>query len=198
MLPRLDVATLEQFALTYFRDRAKPLVELAAPYSLDDLAEAFKGLRESMKRMLNGLTPEQVAYSPDPSTYSLSEVVSHLIAAQGNTYNGLIDLGESTRPHVDPVPRDPGGGAEKDLTAGELQARLTEATEQLLTVLYETALAAEQRVEDNAYFGKISNKGLFLFQLMHDLDHFKQAQVMRRTPGFPRKPGSDTLDGVSK
>src|SRR5947208_17079814 len=113
----LDTPRLEQMTVEFFRDRRRTLPELAEPYTMDELIKSFINLRQSFTRLLSGLTMEQVVFSPDLNTYSLSEVVSHLIISQGNTYNGMLDLSASSLPHIDPVPRNPGGGAEKGLTA---------------------------------------------------------------------------------
>src|SRR5262245_11439471 len=107
-MPELDSATIEAIASEFFRSgRQKSLSDLAKPYSVDELLRAFENLRRSMGRLLNNLTEQQISFNPDENTYSLSEVVSHLIASQGNTYNALIDITSSKLPHIDPVPRNP-------------------------------------------------------------------------------------------
>jgi hypothetical protein len=183
----LDTPRLEQMAVEFFRDRRKTLPELAEPYSMDELVQSFINLRQSFTRLLNGLSEQQIAFSPDLNTYSLSEVVSHLIASQGSTYNGMLDLSSSSLPHIDPVPRNPGGGAEKGLTSQLLQERLQKATNSLLEIVKATYDPNNKLLIEDQFFGKMSPRGWMLFQLAHDLDHLKQAQVLRRSPEFPRR-----------
>jgi hypothetical protein len=187
IMPELDAATIEQMSIAYFRDRKSTLAELAAPYTVEDLLRSLQNLRQGMTRLLNGLQEHQVAFSPDPNTYSLSEVITHLIAAQGNTYNGLIDISASTIPHIDPVPRGEGAGAEKGVSATTLQLRLKEATQKYVDVVKVTAKDTDETVTEVPFFGKVTAKGWLLFQIAHDLDHLKQAQVLRRSADFPRK-----------
>src|SRR5260221_11835885 len=128
-MPPLDTASVERLVTQFFHAEHGSLSVLATPYSIDELNRAFENLRHGMWRLLNRLTEEQVMFSPDPNTYSISEVVSHLVAAQGNTYNAFLDLAASNLPHVDPVPRNPGAVAEKGLTAVMLWGRLAESSE---------------------------------------------------------------------
>ncbi|MCC7448717.1 MAG: DinB family protein [Anaerolineae bacterium] len=184
-MPELDTSTLDKLMTAFFRERRQSISELAEPYTIDELLRAFENLRRGMQRLLNGLTEEQINFNPDPNTYSLSEIVSHLVAAQGNTYNAFLDIVSSTRPHVDPVPRNPGGGAEKGLTGAILQARLQKATDELVRVVREMYdPKADKRIAFPP-FGEMTSKGWMFFQLAHDLDHLKQAQVLRRSQGFP-------------
>jgi hypothetical protein len=183
----LDTPRLEQMAVEFFRDRRKTLPELAEPYSMDELLHSFMNLRQSFTRLLKGLSEAQITFSPDANTYSLSEVVSHLVISQGNTYNGMLDLSSSTLPHIDPVPRNPGGGAEKGLTSQILLERLQKATDTLLNIVKVTYDPNNTRLIEDQFFGPMSPRGWMLFQLAHDLDHLKQAQVLRRSPEFPRK-----------
>ena len=191
-MPALDVATVERLATEFFRGKQDSLSTLAAPYSIDELIRAFENLRHAMWRILNRLSEEQIAFSPDPNTYSLSEVVSHLIASQGNTYNAFLDLANSTLPHVDPVPRNPGGGAEKGLTAVILQQRLQKGSDDLVALLKQVYKGDDAKMVKHFLFGDLTYKGWILFQVAHDLDHLKQAQVLRRSPGFPQ--GTLTTD----
>lgn len=193
-MPALDVATVERLATQFFHGKQDSLSNLATPYSIDELIRAFENLRQGMWRILNRLSEEQITFSPDPNTYSLSEVVSHLIAAQGNTYNAFLDLGDSTLPHVDPVPRNPGGGAEKGLNAAILQQRLKKGSDDLVTLLRQVYKGDDAKMVKHFLFGDLTYKGWMLFQVAHDLDHLKQAQVLRRSPNFPH--GTPTTDST--
>ncbi len=185
-MPDIDSAAIEQAALAVFRG-GQPPTKVADAYTMDELVKAFVGLRRATSRLLNGLSEEQVNFNPDEATYSLSEVVTHLIAAQGDTYNSFLDSVSSSRPHIDPVPRTAGGGAEKGLTAATVQQRLQRATDDLLQIVHETYDPTSTRQVPLGNFGLMSQKGFMLAQLIHDLDHFKQSQALRRAPSFPAR-----------
>src|SRR5689334_5147931 len=137
-MPELNTATLDKMVTEFFMNGRQPSLSIvASPFSADDLIHAFENLRRSMTRLLNGLDEIQINFSPDASTYCLSEIVSHLSAAQGLTYNAFLDIASSTLPHVDPVPRAPGGGAEKGLNGKILQERLQKATTDLIRTMRE-------------------------------------------------------------
>ncbi len=185
-MPELDTAAIDQIARKVFREGGN-FADEAEPYTIDEMLRIFGNLRSRMTSLLDGLTLDQINYNPDPLSYSLSEVVTHLTAAQGAAYNGFIDLSASTLPHIDPVPRGAGAGAEKGTTAEVLRERLQKATDDLIAVVHKTYDPANVQRIEAPRLGIISYKGLMLFQLAHDLDHVKQAQTVRRSPGFPKK-----------
>jgi hypothetical protein len=184
-MPELDAATIDQIATKVFR-RETSLNDEAEKYTIDEVLQSFSNLRLRMVQIINGLTSEQVNYNADPETYSLSEVISHLISAQGNVYNALLDIGASTLPHIDPIPRGAGAGAEKGLSSQILQERLQKATYDLIAVARQTFDPNGTTRVEIGPFGKLSHKGALLFQLYHDLDHLKQSQTVRRSPSFPK------------
>ena len=185
-MPELNAATIDQFAARVFRGEAQ-IEQIIESYSMDELLRAFEGSRRGMLRLLNGLNEAQINFTPDPNTYSLSEVVSHIVASQGNVYNAFIDLSLAERPHIDPVPRNPGGGAQKGLSAEVLQAEFQKATNDLVELARATYDPTIKTQIEYNQFGKLSYKGFMFFQLVHDLDHIKQAQTLRRSPLFPAK-----------
>ena len=187
-MPELNTATLDKMVTEFFLNGRQPSLSiLVKPFSADDLMRAFENLRRSMTRLLTDLNEVQINFSPDANTYSLSEIVSHLAAAQGLTYNAFLDIASSTLPHVDPVPRNPGGGAEKGLNGQILQARLQKATDDLLGALRNAYNPTTEKEVQHPGLGMLTLRGWMLFQLSHDLDHLKQAQTVRRSPAFPKK-----------
>jgi DinB family protein len=187
-MPELNTATLDKMVTDFFLNGRQPSLSIIVkPFSADDLIHAFENLRRSMTRLLNGLNEAQINFSPDANTYSLSEIVSHLSAAQGLTYNAFLDIASSTLPHVDPVPRNPGGGAEKGLDGQILQTRLQKATDDLIGALRNAYSPLMEKEVQHPFLGSLTLRGWMLFQLTHDLDHLKQAQTVRRSTSFPRK-----------
>ena len=190
-MPELTTAALEHLITEFFLSGGKQrLSDIARPFAIDELTRPFENLRRTMSRTLQGLTEPQVTFSPDAGTYSLSEVVTHLISAQGNTYNAFLDIACSTLPHIDPIPRGPGAGAEKGVSSADLQGRLQQATSDLIDILRKTYNPDDEREVLHPIFNNLTYKGWMLFQLAHDLDHVKQAQTLRRSAGFPPKNGA--------
>jgi hypothetical protein len=192
-MPKLDTMTLDAMLSAVYR-AGRPATEIgglisdgATPYTVQDLADAFATLRRTMQRLIAGMSSAQLDWSPDANTFSLSEIFSHVAMAQNLTYNLLLDNAASDLPHIDPVPRSAGGGSERSVPLAELQARLTKATEMLTGLIQTVIVSAEgsTRLSRHPLFGNMTAKGALLFQLGHDLDHLKQAQLLRRMPGFP-------------
>ncbi len=185
-MAEIDAAALELAANAIYGE-GKNVVEVAAGFAMPDMMRAFMNQRQNMLKLLAGLSDEQMNYSPEAEAYSLSEIYTHIVAAQGNTYNAFIDISESTRPHIDPVPRDPGGGAEKGETGARLITELDKATRDLQQLIDETydPVRDERRVKI-AGFGEMNQKAFLLLQLLHDLDHFRQARTIRRSRLFPK------------
>jgi hypothetical protein len=195
-MAKLDTTTVESIQTNLFRLNLPPsqlgakLSETADAYTLHDLVEGFESLRRSQLRLITSLSDEQVRFSHYDSDFSLSEIISHVCIAQNLTHNLLIDSTSSELPHLDPVPRGAGDGSERGLTSAELSRRLQHATDQLLTVLHLIEHLNSPRLARHPLFGMMTTKGVMLYQIGHDLDHLKQAQTVRRMPGFPAKPAS--------
>lgn len=186
-MPDIDIATLEHVAQSVFRDN-KPLPAIAEGFDIEDMLRAFQNMRRNMIKMINGMTEEQVNFNVDQETYSLSEILTHVVTSQGIVYNGFLDTGESTRPHIDPIPRGPGAGAEKGKTPALIAKELQDATDQLVSIVRETYSPKITRtVQAPNGQGGMTQKAIMMFQLMHDLDHFKQSQTLRRSHGFPSR-----------
>jgi len=185
-LAEIDAAALELAANAVYRE-GKSVIEVANTFDMSDMMRAFINQRQKMLKLLAGLTEAQVNYNPDTESYSLSEIFTHVIAAQGNTYNAFIDISESTRPHIDPVPREAGGGAEKGETAARLVVELDQVTRDLQQLIDETydPVRDEHHVKI-AGFGEMNQKAFLLLQLLHDDDHFRQARTTRRSRLFPK------------
>lgn len=200
-MPKLDTATLESLLSSFFRFDLPPsemgmkMSEGAVDYLITDLADALESLRRAQLRLITGLTDAQVNYSPDPSSFSLSEIISHVVLAQNLTHNLLIDSTIIDLPHIDPLPRGAGDGSQRGISASTLISSLQHATESLMSVIKVIA-PQPPRLARHPLFGNMTTKGVLIFQIGHDLDHLKQAQLLRRTPGFPTK--SMSLDQTTK
>lgn len=197
-MPKLDVARIEQDRAEIFRLNL-PLNQLGTqmskaiePYTVSELVEALEGLRQSMFRLLTGLEDRQVNYTPDASSFSLSEIFTHVVVGQNATYNLLLDTVSSDLPHIDPLPRGDGDGSRKGIAAKPLLEDLQRATTELIRIVREVVeptASDPSKAHDVTHplFGSMTYKAVLISQINHDLDHLKQAQLLRRFPGFPRK-----------
>jgi hypothetical protein len=193
-MPKLDTITIESLLSSFFRFDLPPselgmkMSDGVIDYSIAELADALESLRRAQLRMINGLTDAQVNYSPDPSSFSLSEIISHVVLAQNLTHNLLIDSAVIDLPHVDPLPRNAGDGSQRGISVAILISSLQTATEALLGVIRAVAPQTQStQLARHPLFGNMTTRGVLIFQIGHDLDHLKQAQLLRRTPGFPSK-----------
>lgn len=157
-------------------------LEASKRYTLDEFIETFQATRQKMRDTLDGLTDAQVAFvSPAHDTWSISETVTHLIHTQGFYYNKLLDLSTTQMPHVVEAARGFGEGAHAHVPAADLSRQLATATAQINLVLAATRRAHDpKRIEDHPFFGLCDYTTWLLLMLGHEVDHVRQAVLMRR------------------
>jgi hypothetical protein len=183
-MPELDRTTLISFFEQAFQKRSVSLLALAEPYNTEALIRAFTAQRNEILSLLSDLDDTQVNYSPDEATFSLSEIISHVVTAQGSTFNALLELSHLVMPHIDHVPQGAGAGARKSLTVDQCRNLLTEATEELADLLRQIARIDNPQPQLYPNFGMMSFKSWAIFQLLHDLDHLNQAATLRQNANF--------------
>lgn len=162
-----------------------PLMDVAAVYSIESLIRGFLVSRNGLTALLDGLDDTQVKYQPAPGEFSIGEVVSHMVAAQGGIYNALLDLSGIVMPFVAHAEGGPGGGARNTLGADALRANLREATDEIVDLMRQIARVEEPTIREYPVFGKMSPKSWIMFQIYHDYDHVAQAKAVRDSVGFP-------------
>lgn len=157
-------------------------LEASAPYSVDELIEAFYATRPRMISTIESLTDAQVAFaSPVHPFWSISESITHLIYSQNFYLNKLLDISTSQLPHQVEAARGFGEGAKQAVPAEQLRLQLSAATEQIQTAIEDTRHNHDpEKSEVNEFFGVCTYKTWMLLLLGHELDHLRQVIAMRR------------------
>lgn len=177
----LDTATLNALLLEAFNGQITWL-EASNRYPVETFIEAFYSTRTRMETVVADLTDEQAAYvSLAHPIWSISETVTHLIYSQAFYYNKLLEITTSQLPHIVEAAQGFGEGSKQGVPAALLHARLVEATQFITTALTDTRANADpQKIENNPLFGLCSYQTWVLLLLGHEVDHVRQASVMRR------------------
>lgn len=177
----LDTNALNQLLLDAFSGKISWL-EASARYSVDDFIEAFKRTRDIMQKNLVDLTDAQVSYviGGNP-TWSISEMVTHLIYSQASYYNFILEITSSELPHIAEAAKGFGEGAKTDIPAAELRENLAKATTQIYDAIERTRASNDpKKITSNALFGQCNYQTWILLLLGHEVDHVRQGIIMRR------------------
>ena len=177
----LDTTALNQLLLEGFSGKITWL-EASTRYSLEEFIEAFKRTRDLMQKNLDGLTDAQVSFVIEGNpTWSISEMVTHLIYSQAAYYNFLLDITSSTLPHIAEAAKGFGEGAKTGIAADELRANLAKATTQIYDTIERTRGNNDPtRITTTPLFGRCNYQTWILLLLGHETDHVRQGIVMRR------------------
>jgi hypothetical protein len=157
-------------------------LEASAPYSLDELVEAFYATRPRMIAALEGLTDAQVAFASAVHPFwSVSESITHLVYSQNFYHNKLLDISTSQLPHQVEAARGFGEGAKPAIPAEQLRGLLATATEQIHAAIEGTRNSHDaEKSEVTEFFGVCTYKIWVLLLLGHEIDHLRQVIAMRR------------------
>lgn len=156
-------------------------LEASTRFPLDEFIDTFYRTRERTRASLEGLTDTQVAYSSKVHPFwSISESITHLVFSQGFYHNKLLDISTSQLAHVVEAPRGFGEGAQVNVTASELTANLSTATNRIHVVIEGTRQNHNpEKIEVNSIFGKCTYNTWMLLMLAHETDHLRQIAAMR-------------------
>lgn len=154
----------------------------AAAFPLPDLIESFFNTRAAFRRLLDDLTDAQAAYQePNNPMWSISEAVTHLIYAQNFYYNQLLEITTSQLPHILEAARGFGEGAKLAIPADTLRTLLDSGTAQLRTAIDATLPHQDPaKTTKISFFGECNYATWILLLLAHEVDHYRQAVVVRR------------------
>lgn len=156
--------------------------EASSRYSLDEIIETFYATRQNMQTILEGLTDAHVAFaSPAHPFWTLSETVTHLIYSQGFYHNKLLDITTSQLPHIVEAAKGFGEGAKQNIPAATLRQQLVVATEQIHFAIESTrANSNHDKTENSSAFGVCNYRTWAFLLLGHEVDHVRQATLVRR------------------
>ena len=134
----LDTTALNQLLLEGFSGKISWL-EASTRYSVDEFIEAFKRTRELMQKNLTDLSDAQVSFVIEGNpTWSISEMVTHLIYSQAAYHNYLLEITNTNLPHIAEAAKGFGEGAKTGIPADELRENLAKATVQIYDAIDQT------------------------------------------------------------
>jgi hypothetical protein len=153
-------------------------------HPLDEFIETFYRTRQLSEKTLVDLTDAQVSYVIQGNpTWSISEMITHLIYSQNGYYNNILEMGETQLPHLVEAARGFGEGAKTGIPADELRANLKNATARITNAIEQTRKNYDpEKIVDTGpqLFGKADYPTWILLLLGHEVDHVRQGIVMRR------------------
>src|SRR5258708_3241842 len=179
----IETAALNQLLLEAFSGKITWL-EASTRYPLEEFIDSFHRTRAVMQKTIDGLTDTQVAFVIHGNpTWSISEMVTHLIYTQNFYYNQLLDITTSELPHIVEAARGFGEGAKMGIPATVLGDNLSKATGVIRDAIAQTRTGFDPaRITDTGshFFGKVNYPTWILLLLGHEVDHVRQGIVMRR------------------
>jgi hypothetical protein len=176
-----DITAIGQTILDAFTGKMTWL-DASSKHPLDDVIAAFYRTRAAMHKTLENMSDKQVAYY-DASTgvWSLSETVTHLVFTQAAYYNQLLEITTSDMPHIAEAAKGFGEGAKVGIPAEHLRTMLQLATESIKVAIENTKSHQKpEYITTNALFGRVNYQTWMLLLLGHEMDHVRQATLMRR------------------
>ena len=127
-------------------------------------------------------TPSGELDSDDESTWSIAEVMRHVITASPN----IAEIIAATANGETVVKGPPGQIAAPASDVDDLRLQVTSVSERLLSV--GNALPEEidnETTVPHAFFGELPSKAWPLFQAFHDGDHTRQIEALKAHPDYP-------------
>lgn len=190
-----EMAELKYETLHQIRNRLNrgesTIEQEAAPYTLNDLAEALHMTRTMLQAIADGWTQQQLLARPagdveGEDRWSATEALSHLVVTQ-NWYMLHMDRLLGRRGQYEQMPRGLGDQARQDVPKDELCRSLSAATQVLLAYVASIPVDADLTVaRSSTYFGDLTLRGWVLLAIGHDMDHLAQIERVAEQPEFPR------------
>jgi uncharacterized damage-inducible protein DinB len=176
-----DIAAIGQTILDAFTGKMTWL-EASDKHPLEDVIATFYRTRVAMQKLLENMSDKQVAYhDPNTPVWSLSETVTHLVFSQAGYYNQLLEITTSDLPHIAEAAKGFGEGAKAGIRADDLRSILQQATESIRLGIENTKEHQKsENITTNALFGRVNYQTWMLLLLGHEMDHVRQATLMRR------------------
>jgi hypothetical protein len=179
----IDTPTLNQLLLDAFSGQIT-WITASKRHTLDEFIDTFYKTRQLSERTISDLTDAQVSYVINGNpTWSISEMITHLIYSQNFYYNKILDMATSELPHMIEAAQGFGEGAKLGIPAEELRKNLKDATARIIDAIEQTHKAHDpEKIMDTGpqFFGKVDYRTWILLLLGHEVDHVRQGIVMRR------------------
>lgn len=154
----------------------------------DEIWLRMANARFALIDALQGVTQEQADWTPaemdatDESTWSIGEVMRHVITASPN----IAEIIAATANGTTVIKGPPGQITAPASDVDDLRLQVTAVSERLLSV--GNALPEQidhQTTVPHAFFGDLPSMAWPLFQAFHDGDHTRQIEALKAHPEYP-------------
>ena len=164
-------------------------------YQSEKEPEAIRGLvqggHDSLLGILNGVTEEQAKFKPDADTWSVLEVLEHVVTGKREVFRLCTGLADGKAyggvgPEEENVEIQD-GIARVSFDSLE-DARSATETEHAAQLTFIASVSPETDVEarySHFIFGALNCREWAVFQRVHDLDHGNQIEQVKAAPGYP-------------
>ncbi|MDE2965864.1 MAG: DinB family protein [Chloroflexota bacterium] len=154
----------------------------------DEIWLRMANARFALIDAIQDVTQEQADWTPDKmdsedeSTWSIGEIMRHVITASPN----IAEIIAATANGTTVVKGPPGQITAPASDVDDLRLQVTSVSERLLSVGNALPEAIDQETTvPHAFFGDLPSMAWPLFQAFHDGDHTRQIITLKSHPDFP-------------
>ena len=159
------------------------LLSQGEKYTIVELRPRLTRARLDLIGALDGLSEAQAAFTPAAEEWCINDIAAHLLESSASVRRAVEKLaaGQSG----DGKGAEPGMVKEKrslEQVRGELLAdslAWASVTERL------PAQPSFEALAPHPFFGRLHARAWYLFQRVHDVDHFNQIEAVKKAPGYP-------------
>ncbi len=165
------------------RDRLLNYVSHQVSKGPEAIRNAVQKGQEQLLGAINGISEEQASFKPDADTWSVLEVLRHVVDAKQRNVEGCAALarGETRGGEAEP---GRGGGELPSLAAARSALEASHGELAAVVASFSPAANLEARYK-HPWFGPLNCQEWAVFQRIHDGDHAEQIEQVKATPGFP-------------
>ena len=165
------------------RERLLSYISRQVSKGPESIKSAVRKGQEQLLAVIDGISEEQASFKPDADTWSVVEVLRHVVDGKRRNAAGCAALARGeTR----------GGEAQTGRTGEELpslaaaRSALEASHGELVAAVasFSPATNLEARYE-HPWFGLLNCQEWAVFQRIHDGDHAAQIEQVKAAPGFP-------------
>jgi DinB superfamily len=178
---------------------------MITPAERDDMLARLAETRDMVHRTVEGLSPEQLQYRPDPGRWSVAENLEHITLVEQRILAGLMrtleqpsdfvkkpavtdeqllqNFGRVVQPLTAPEPFRP----TSRWALGELLPKF-DAARQAIVEFAPTAAEKDlrQHFMPHPFFGELDCYQWFILTAGHSVRHCHQCDRVKASPGYPR------------
>ncbi len=174
----IELETLRKWVGEVFQGK-HTFYEVSNRFTAEELIDTFKRVRAKTARALSDLSDSDVAVSLAEGSWSISEMITHLVHTQENYEAALFNFATASFAPSLVIAREFGSGAQSNLSAKALQRLLEDATDRANNVFERTLFFYDPlKIIDHPAYGQSNYNSWLFYLLMHEADHGMQAYTL--------------------